>query len=124
MDGDILAAQLAQLGKQLDEATSVLADFDVLATGAGIEFQRRKEVLEDALAHAFQAVTGAVETRKTVARLHCTGEQKDAHEAYATWERAKCQVRNQQAAVRAINARIDIGRSLLSREKSLLSLGV
>ena len=122
MDGDVLAAQLAQLGKQLDEATLKLAELDVFATAKGIDAADKKERYEDALGEAFRGFEGAVEARKIDARLRCKPERWTAQDAAADWERAKSAVRNQQAMVRAINARIDIGRSLLSREKSLAGL--
>jgi hypothetical protein len=122
VDGDVLARQLAQLGKQLDDATEELAKLDLIATSAGSEAQHYKELYEDALAWAFRDAEGAVETRKAVARLSCVPARAEAAAASAVWERAKSDVRNQQAMVRAINARIDIGRSLLSREKTLMGL--
>lgn len=122
MDGDTLAKQLGELGRQLDEATGRLADLDILATGKGIDAANAKESYEDALAAAFRDADGAVEARKMLARLSCGHERKLSLQAAAEWEMAKAQVRNQQAMVRAINARIDIGRSLLSREKSLMAV--
>jgi hypothetical protein len=122
MDGDVLASQLAQLGKQLDEATEELAKLDVIATWKGIEAVRVKEEHEDALARAYRDADGSVETRKAEARLNCLEARKVSHDTSASWELAKADVRNQQAKVRAINARIDIGRSLLSREKSLMAV--
>lgn len=122
MDGDTLAAQLAQLGRQLDEATEKLAELDVHATAKSILAGNAKEAYEDALALQFIRAEGAQETRKMLARLDCIDERKKAQEASADAETAKCAVRNQQAMVRAINSRIDIGRSLLSREKTLAVL--
>jgi len=122
VDGDVLAKQLGDLGRQLDNATEELAKLDILATGAGIETARLKEEYEDAFAVAFRDATGAVEARKVTARLDCVPQRMKAQDASADWERAKAKVRNQQAIVRAINSRIDIGRSLLSREKSLAAL--
>jgi hypothetical protein len=119
MDGEILASQLSQLGRQLDDATAKLGELDVLATSAGIEAARLKEEYENVFAAAFLSAEGAIETRKMIARCHCVSTQDKAQDAAAGWERAKSKVRNQQAMVRAINSRIDIGRSLLSREKSL-----
>jgi len=122
MDGDVLAKQLGDLGRQLDNATEELARLDILATAAGITAADKKELYEDHIAEAFVKLEGSVEVRKAQARL-CTGSYRmDWQRASADWETAKAKVRNQQAMVRAINARIDIGRSLLSREKSLAAL--
>ena len=122
MDGDVLARQLGELGRQLDDATEELAKLDILATGAGIKAANAKEVYEDRLAEAFIAAEGSVETRKASARLCCMSYGIDARAAAADWEKAKSQVRNQQALMRTISMRIEIGRSLLSREKALAVL--
>lgn len=119
MDAENLANQLAQLGRQLDEATEKLAALDIHATAKGILAANAKEEYEDALAVAFRDAEGSVEARKMLARLECTVARKASQEAAAEAEKGKSAVRNQQAMVRAINSRIDIGRSLLSREKSL-----
>lgn len=121
MDGDVLAKQLGELGRQLDDATVELARLDILATAAAVDATNAKETYEDCLADAFLAATGSVDVRKASARLSCKSRRIDAHNATTTWEYAKADVRNQQAMVRAINSRIDIGRSLLSREKSLVN---
>ena len=122
MDGEILARQLGDLGRQLEDATVKLTELDVLATGAAIEAARLKEEYEDRLAEGFRDAEGAVEAKKTLARLKASPARIIAQEAYAEAERAKCKVRNQQAVIRAINARIDVGRSLLSREKTLMAV--
>lgn len=122
MDGDTLARQLGELGRQLDEATGKLADLDLLATAKGIEAARVKEEYEDFLARAYRDADGSVETRKTEARLNCLEARKVSHEASAAAEIAKAEVRNQQSIIRTLERRIDIGRSLLSREKSLMAI--
>lgn len=119
MDGEILANQLSQLGRQLDDATDKLAELDIEATATAIECAHRKELYEDALAYAFSKAEGSVENRKTSARLNCIAPRLAYEESYGNAERAKSAVRNQQAMIRALNSRIDIGRSLLSREKTL-----
>lgn len=122
MDGDVLAKQLGDLGRQLEDATKELARLDILATGAGIKAASVKAGYEDHLAQAFLDADGPVDIRKATARLCCTSYRIDAQTAAADWERAKTDVSNQQAVVRMINARIDVGRSLLSREKSLAAV--
>lgn len=122
MDPEVLASQLGQLGKHLDDATMKLAELDVLATAKGIEAARAKEEYEDALAAAFLASDGTVETRKHVARLNCREARETAHGRSASWELAKADVRNQQAMIRALERRIDIGRSLLSQAKTQMAI--
>jgi hypothetical protein len=115
--------QLSELGRQLDDATAKLSQDDVIATGLGIEATQLKEEYEDQLAEAFQSAEGSVEAKKTDARLKCKPGRLLAQDAAAEWEKAKAKVRGQQAIVRALGIRIDIGRSLVSHEKSLMALG-
>lgn len=122
MDGEILARQLGDLGRQLEDATVKLAELDVLATGAAVEAARLREEYEDRLAEGFRDAEGAVEAKKTLARLKACPARIIAQEASAEAERAKSAVRNQQAAIRTLTVRIDIGRSLLSREKTLMAV--
>lgn len=122
MDGEILARQLGDLGRQLEDATVKLAELDVLATAKSILAANAKEEYEDHLASAFRACEGGVEARKAEARMRCIPARKEAQEAAGEAERAKSAVRNQQAAIRTLTVRIDIGRSLLSREKSLMAV--
>jgi hypothetical protein len=121
MDGEILARQLGDLGRQLDEATVKLAELDVLATGAAIEAARLKEEYEDRLAEGFLNASGSnADARKAEARLKASAARMVAQEASADAERARSAVRNQQQNIRTLSARIEVGRSLLSREKTLI----
>jgi hypothetical protein len=63
-----------------------------------------------------------MELRKAQARIKCEAAEILAEEASLDWTRTKARVRTQNANLSAIGKRIEVGRSLLSREKSLLSL--
>ncbi len=87
-------------------------------------FYRIKEAaLDDELDKCFlEASGGSVEVRKAQARVVTTSWRLDAQEAYLKWQKAKARVRTQQANLAALHRRCEIGRSLLSREKALISL--
>jgi hypothetical protein len=124
VEAEVLLRQLGGLGIQLSEAVNKLADMDVLATGNGIAYQTAREEYEDQLAEAFRRSNGSsVDARKADARLQCRDARKLAEEASAAWERSKSRLRSQQAVVRTITTRIEVGRSLLSHEKALMNLG-
>lgn len=121
-DANTLLAQLAALGRQLDEQVDELGRLDLLATGAGCEYQRLREETEDTFAEAFLNVQGGVEVRKMHARLKSVPARLTAQDANKEWEFAKSRVRTQQEAIRALHRRIEIGRSLLSTEKTRMDL--
>jgi hypothetical protein len=123
-DAETLLRQLSELGRQLDEQVNKLGELDLLATGLGCEYQRLREEHEDQFAATFLEPTtvGGVEAKKMTARLKCVPARLIAQEANKDWEEAKSRLRTQQAAVRALGARIEIGRSLLSHEKTRMDL--
>ncbi len=124
MDATTLLSQLAELGRQLDKEVDHMGELDMLATGLGCEYQRLREEHEDACAETFLGLAdGGVEAKKMAARLKCIPSRIIAQDANLQWELAKSRLRTQQAAVRAITTRIEIGRSLLSHEKALMGLG-
>jgi hypothetical protein len=122
-DAETLLRQLSELGRQLDEQVSKLGELDLIATGLGCEYQRLREEVEDQFADSFLRLTdGGVEAKKMAARLKVIPARLVAQDANKEWETAKSRLRTQQAAVRALGARIEIGRSLLSHEKSRMEL--
>lgn len=121
-DANVLLKQLSDLGRQLDAEVEKLADLDFHATGKGCDYQRLREEHEDALASAFLEVPGGVEVRKASARLKSVPSRLVAQDASKDWEEAKSRLRTQQAAIKALTTRIEIGRSMLSHEKSMLAL--
>jgi len=122
-DAETLLRQLAELGRQLDQQVDRLGELDMLATGLGCEWNRLREEHEDNLADAFvNGPDGGVEARKMMARLKCRPSRLIAQEASLEHEQAKSRLRTQQAVVKAISTRIEIGRSLLSTEKTRMDL--
>lgn len=123
-DADTLVRQLAQLGRDLDDEVKVLGELEESAVDAEGEYRSRESAFDDELDKCFlEASGGSVEVRKTQARVVTTSWRLDSQEAYLEWQRAKGRLRTQNANLQALRTRIDIGRSLLSREKALLSLG-
>ena len=121
-DPDVLLHQLSELGRQLDQEVNKLGELDMISVGYGCEYQRLREEHEDAVAEVFLRLAGGVEARKLEARLKCVPSRLVAQDAHLMWEKSKSRVRTQQEAIRALHKRIEIGRSLLSTEKTRMDL--
>jgi hypothetical protein len=120
---EVLLQQLSELGRQLDAEVDKLGDLDMIATGLGCEYQRLREEHEDVVAEAFLGLAqGSIEAKKMAARLKCVPSRLLAQDANLEWEKGKSRVRTQQAAIKALHTRIEIGRSLLSTEKTRMDL--
>lgn len=123
MSAETLARQLAQMGRDLEAQVTVLGNYEDQAVEAEGKYRFKDALYEDALAKAtLESGQRSAEARKAEARLCCISERIDMHEAYTKWGQAKAKVRMQQASLTALHRRIEVGRSLLSREKSLLGL--
>ena len=122
-DAETLAQQLAQLGRDLDEEVLNLGKLEEAAVDAEREFRKAEFTYDDSIDKAFLANDGSVEVRKAQARVDCGVDKVVMVGESLEWSRAKAKVRVQNANLSAIRTRIDIGRSLLARERSLLSLG-
>ena len=121
-DAETLVRQLSDLGLALDEAVGHLGMLDEAAVEAEGEYRRLSEEHEDRVAQEFIKGDGSVELRKMQARLKAIPARLLAEEAWLEWNRAKAKLRTQQASIHAVHRRIEIGRSMLSREKALMSL--
>jgi hypothetical protein len=122
-EANVLLQQLSELGRQLDQQVERLGELDMISTGLGCEYQRLREEHEDQLADSFLRMTdGGVEAKKMAARLKCVPARLTAQDANKDWEQARSRLRTQQAAVRALGSRIEIGRSLLSHQKTQMEL--
>lgn len=106
--GEEIVRQLGQLGRDLSTEIGNLADYESAAVDAEGEFRR-------AYAEAFREATGTLEDRKQQAIL-ATGKP------WREWGLAAAVVRRQRESLRALHARIDIGRTMASREKALAAL--
>ena len=122
LDANRLAEQLGNLGRDLDSEVQVLGVLEEKTVGLEGRYRRLSEEHEDALARAFLDSEGTVDIRKNKARLLCIDSRTAAQEALTEWNHSKALLRMQSASLSALGRRIDIGRSLLSREKNLLSL--
>lgn len=122
-DGELLARQLAQLGRDLDEEVKHLGELEEEAVDAEGLYRERESAHDDELDKCFLEASGSsVEVRKAQARVLTSSWRSEAGEAFLEWQRAKARVRTQQANLAALHRRCEIGRSLLSREKALISL--
>lgn len=121
-DAETLVRQLGQLGRDLDEEVSHLGELEEEAANAEGHFRKLESAYDDCIDRAFLDAQGNVDMRKAQSRLTCTEERTVKQEANIEWNKAKGRVFTQNANLNAIRTRIDIGRSLLSREKALLSL--
>jgi hypothetical protein len=121
-DAETLARQLAQLGRDLQDEVKYLGELEEAAVDAEGVYRSKETSLEWAQDKAFLDFDGSVEVRKAQSRQTTLSYQMESREAYLEWGKAKGRLRTQQANLSALHKRVEIGRSLLSREKALLSL--
>lgn len=121
-EAETLVRQLSALGRDLDSEVGVLGELDMTSVEAEGEFRRLDEEHGDTFAQEFLHAEGTVDTRKNIARLKAVPARLIAQDAWLDWNRAKSKLRTQQASIAAMHRRIEIGRSMLSREKTLLSI--
>jgi hypothetical protein len=123
-DGALLAQQLGELGRDLQAEVAELGRLEEQCVDAEAAYRVLQEKHEDILASCFLRSGGSnAEARKADARLAAADSRAAAEVAWKAWNQLRAQVRVQQASLQAIHRRIEIGRSLLSREKALISLG-
>lgn len=121
-EAETLARHLADLGRDLDAEVIVLGELEEAAADAEWAFRKLEAAYDDCTDAAFLDGKGSVDSRKAQARLACTAERALKQEANTEWSKARGRVFTQQASLKALHGRIEIGRSLLSREKTLISL--
>ena len=121
-EAEVLAKQLAALGRDLSDEVLRLGELEEESVDLEGEFRKLETIYEDSLDRALIEAEGTMELRKAAARIRCSDGKVSMQEASLDWARAKARVRTQNANLSAIGKRIEVGRSLLSREKSLLSL--
>ena len=121
-DAETLSRQLAALGRDLQDEVTELGNLAEASVDREGEYRRLESAYDDAYDRAFLDAEGAQEVRKATARLQCIEERDFKVEANLEWLRAKGKVHTQGANLQAIHRRVEVGRSLLSREKALLSL--
>src|SRR6266567_1230225 len=121
-DAEVLMEQLAQLGRDLDKEVGRLGLLEHSCVNAEATYRHTQNNYQKALDEAFLSVKGTVEDRKAQSRLKAEVPQLDMEDAWREWQITKADVRIQQASIQALHRRIEIGRSMLSREKALMSL--
>lgn len=123
-DAEHLARQLAQLGQDLQREVIELGRLEESCVQAEGSYRHYEAMLDNCLAAEFLKASGSnAEARKAQARLACLEPRALAEQAWKEWSLLKGQLRTQQASLSALHRRIEIGRSLLSREKALITLG-
>jgi ribonucleoside-triphosphate reductase (thioredoxin) len=121
-DAETLAQQLGQLGRDLSQEVIHLGLLEEDAVDCEGEYHRLDEEHKDREAQEFLHAEGTVDTRRNIARIKAIPARLLAQDAWLEWKRASARLRTQQANLNALHKRIEIGRSLLSREKALIGL--
>ena len=107
-DGEVVIRQLGQLGRDLETEIAVLAGLEEIAVEAEGDYRRD-------FAISYRNATGTMEDRKQWATF-------ETEVLWRTWGKASAAVRRQRESLKALYARIDIGRTMASREKALAAL--
>ena len=107
-DGVVLTANLAQLGRDLGQQITFLGQLEETSVDAEGDFKV-------AYSKVFRNATGSVEDRKQAAIC-------ETDPLWRIWGKAAAAVRMQRESLKALHARIEIGRTMVSREKALVSL--
>lgn len=103
-----IANQLSRLGVDLDAAVRKLAEFEEISVDTEGDYKVK-------YSRTFREAAGSVEDRKQIAVAACDQE-------WRTWGKAAAAVRLQKEHVRALHARIDVGRTLASTVRAEASL--
>ncbi|GAA3958370.1 hypothetical protein GCM10023085_46000 [Actinomadura viridis] len=103
-----IAEQLGKLGVDLDKAKDDLGRLENEAIEAEGAFRVKYSKI-------FRGAAGSVEDRKQIAIFECDEE-------WRIWGKAAALVRLQKEHIRALHARIDVGRTLASTARAEASL--
>lgn len=103
-----IVKQLGQLSRDLDDAVERLGEIEEIAVDLEADYKL-------AFAQAFKEAVGAVEDRKQTAVI-----ETDA--AYRLAGKAAAGVRKQKEHVKALHARIEVGRSMQSTARAEIAL--
>lgn len=107
-DLTIIVKQLGQLARDLDKSVSKLSELEEIAVDAEADFKV-------AFAGAFHAAEGSIEDRRQVAIT-----QTDT--LWRVWGKAAAAVRLQREHIKALHARIDVGRTIQSTARAEIAL--
>jgi hypothetical protein len=118
----VLVEQLGQLGRDLEAEVTKLGQLEEYCVDTECDYRGLVNDYDDQIDEGFLATDGSVEAKKAYARLKAAPARGIKEDGYREWQHAKARVRVQQASIQALHRRIEIGRSMLSREKSLMEL--
>jgi hypothetical protein len=104
MNPAVIAHQLGELGVELDKSVQVMGDLEVVAVDAEGDYKAK-------FSRIFRESLGSVEDRKQIAVAECDTE-------WRIWGKAAAAVRLQKEHIRALHARIDVGRTLASNVRA------
>lgn len=104
----VIAQQLGQLGVDLDKAVSRLSELEATAIAEEARYKTK-------FSRIFREGTGSVEDRKQQAVAECD-------RAWRNWSLAASAVHIQKEHIKALHARIDVGRTLASTARAEASL--
>ena len=107
-NGEMVIRQLGTLGRDLEIEIAKLAELEEIAVEAEGDYRKQ-------FAISYRNATGTLEDRKQWATF-------DNDALWRTWGKAAAAVRRQRESLKALYARIDIGRTMASREKALAAL--
>jgi len=103
-----IVKQLGQLSRDLDDAVRRLGELEEIAVDAEADYKV-------AFSRAFREASGSVEDRKQIAAAQTDHE-------FRVYGKAAAAVRLQREAIKALHARIDVGRTLQSTARAELAL--
>jgi hypothetical protein len=103
-----IVKQLGQLSRDLDDGVNKLADLEFIAVEAEGDFKV-------AFAAAFRDAVGSVEDRKQAAVM-------STDQLWRVFGKAAAAVRLQKEHIRALHARIDVGRTIQSTARAEMQL--
>jgi hypothetical protein len=108
MEPRVISGQLSKLGIDLDGAVDKLCELEEMSVDAEGDYRV-------AHAKAFLGGVGSIEDRKQQAVLA-------ADDLFRIWGKAKAAVTRQKEHIKALHARIDVGRTLASTLRAEVSL--
>ncbi len=100
--------QLGQLSRDLDDAVTRMADLEFIAVEAEGDFKV-------AFANAFRDAVGPVEDRKQTAVV-------ETDQLWRVYGKAAAAVRLQKEHIKALHARIDVGRTIQSTARAEMQM--
>jgi hypothetical protein len=103
-----IVKQLGQLSRDLDDAVDLLCALEEIAVDAEADHKK-------AFALAFKAASGPVEDRKQTATI-------ETDDLFRISGKAAAAVRRQKESLKALHARIEVGRTIQSTARAEIAL--